>query len=238
MSRIGLSGMSGLPGLAEEQGNPVVSPGSQHRVRLLDRGQATRRSAVRPFTTRWWPAIAAAVAVAAVVAVVIGVTVPGGRSYGGDGRSPRGQTTGSGPSTADRLSLARNVQCQTPTPGAVSRAQLQAFHAVTAVSCVQDARSISGAGKWLVSIRRVATSGVPALQAALERPDAKPSHSFCPALAYLPMPLVLVDAAGHTLVPSPPLGSCHLPEQAYLRALDHVTWKPVSVHRIRRIGAS
>ena len=193
---------------------------------------------MKAFTTQWWSAIAVAVAVAAVVGVVVGVTLPGGTSYGGHGRSPAGQPTQPGAAPTDRLSLARNVQCQTSTPGAVSRAQLQAFHAVAAVSCVQETRNISGGGKWLVSVRRVATSGVSALQAALERPDAKPSHGFCPATAYLPMPLVLVDASGHTLAPSPPLGSCHLPQHAYFRALDQVTWKPVSMHRIRQISAS
>jgi hypothetical protein len=190
---------------------------------------------VKSFLTRWWSVIVAAVAVAVVVAVVVGVTLPGGTSYDGRGRSKAGQPPQAGAPSSDQLALARNVQCQTPAAGAVTREQLRAFHAVTAVSCVHDIRNIAGQGKWLVSVRRVATSGVAALQAALERPDAKPSHGFCPALAYLPMPLVLVDGSGRTLAPSPPLGSCHLPEQAYLRALDQVTWKPLSTERIRQI---
>lgn len=190
---------------------------------------------MKAFATRWWPAMAAALAVAVVLAVVASVTQSGGTSYS-RGRTAVGQPNQSGAPSARQVALARHVQCQTPTPGAVSTSQLQAFQAVTAVSCVQKTRSINGQGKWLVSVRRVATSGVAALQAALERPDAKPTRSFCPALAYLPMPLVLVDASGHTLVPSPPLGSCHLPQQAYLRALDHVTWQPVSVHKVRQIS--
>jgi hypothetical protein len=193
---------------------------------------------VKAFMSRWWSVVAAGVAVAAVVAVVVGVTLPRGTSHGGQSRSPAGQPPGSGAPPTGWMALARDVHCQTATPGAVSRARLQAFHAVTAVSCVQQVRTLSGQGKWLVSVRRVATSGVAALQAALERPDAKPTQGFCPALAYLPMPLVLVDGAGHTLAPSPPTGSCHLPQQAYLRALGQVTWHPVSVQRIRQVGTT
>jgi hypothetical protein len=136
----------------------------------------------------------------------------------------------------DLLSLTRQVKCRTPIPGAVSHDELAAFAAVTAVSCTSDTREIPGGGTWSVEVRRVATSGVPALQAAFERPDEPtPEGIACPAIAVVPQPLVLVDASGHTLVPSPPLDECHLPQQAFTTALDQVTWREVSVDKVQQV---
>lgn len=183
-------------------------------------------------------------AAATVVAVVLGVsrlTRPHeDLSIRGTG-TPTATATPTGTPTAtvpvdDLLSLTRQVKCRTPVPGAVSHDELAAFAAVTAVSCTSDTRELPGEGTWSVEVRRVATGGAPALQAAFERPDEPtPEGIACPAIAVVPQPLVLVDASGHTLVPSPPLDECHLPQQAFTTALDQVTWREVSVDKVQQV---
>jgi len=186
-------------------------------------------------------------ATATVVAVVLGVSRLTGphealpiRGTGTPTATATATATATPPAAVpagDLLSLTRQVKCRTPVPGAVSHDELAAFAAVTAVSCTSDTREIPGEGTWSVEVRRVATGGVPALQAALERPDEPtPEGIACPAIAVVPQPLVLVDAAGHTLVPSPPLDSCHLPQQAFTRALDQVTWREVSVDKVQQVA--
>lgn len=185
-------------------------------------------------------ATATAATVVAVVAVVLGVSLLTGPHDGlpirGTGKPTATATPTTTVSADDLLSLTRQVKCRTPVPGAVSHDELAAFAAVTAVSCTSDTREIPGQGTWAVDVRRVATSGIPALQTAFERPDEPtPEGIACPAIGVVPLRLVLVDASGHTLAPSPPLDSCHLPQQAFNQALDQVAWREISLHKVQQI---
>lgn len=183
--------------------------------------------------TSAWAVMATA---AAVVAVVLGASLltRTGDNAPRTAGHPTEPAAPSPTSTGDLLTLTRHVKCRTPVPGAVSHQDLTAFRAVTAVLCTRQVRDLPAAGPSTVEIRRVATAGVPALQTAFERPDEPPTDGVCPAIGVVPLPLVLVDASGRTLVPSPPVDSCHLPQRAFTDALEQVTWHDVSVHEIRQ----
>jgi len=175
---------------------------------------------------------------AAVVAVVLGAPVltrTGDNAPSRGTAHPTATTVPTPASTGDLLAITRHVECRTPVPGAVSHAELMAFEAVTAVLCTRAVRDLPDAGPALVEIRRVATAGLPALQTALERPDEPVTDGACPAIGVVPLPLVLVDASGRTLVPDPPVDSCHLPQPTFTDALEQVTWHDVSVHRVQQV---
>lgn len=191
-------------------------------------------------TTVGWTAATVATTAATVVAVLLGVSLLTGPRDGlpvrGTGKPTATATPTATLPAGALLSLTRHVKCRTAVRGAVSHDELAAFDAVTAVSCTNDTRDLPAQGTWTVDLRRVATAGVPALQAAFERPDERMAKGVaCPAIAFVPLRLVLVDAAGNTLAPSPPLDECLLPQRAFVQALDQVTWHEVSVHKIEQI---
>ncbi len=129
------------------------------------------------------------------------------------------------------VALTRHIDCP-PDPTAASE-QLVAFHPVAAVTCNQETRQLPGQGEWLVSVRRVATGGVSALQAAFELPNDSVSDGFCDLVGYLALPIILVDAAGHAIVPTMPHDGCGRPLAAFGVALGHVAWHEVEVRPIR-----
>src|SRR6266496_4847122 len=101
----------------------------------------------------------------AVAGTVVGVAVAltaascAGMQGSGQPRAPAG--------AANLVALTRHVVCpqeQVPVP----RPRLAAFHALTAVTCGEGERTFPGGGRWLVSVRSIATGGVPALQARSE----------------------------------------------------------------------
>ena len=51
-------------------------------------------------------------------------------------------------------------------------------------------------------------------------------------------PVALVDAAGHTLTPVPPVGPCGKPLQAFLQALQKVAWQDESAHKVKQLVTS
>ncbi len=168
----------------------------------------------------------------AVAGTVVGVAVAltaascAGMQGSGQPRAPAG--------AANLVALTRHVVCpqeQVPVP----RPRLAAFHALTAVTCGEGERTFPGGGRWLVSVRSIATGGVPALQAAFELPDQPRGSGFCTDELVAVQPLVLVDAAGHTLTPIPPVGPCGKPLQAFLQALHKVAWQDEAVRKVRQL---
>jgi hypothetical protein len=134
----------------------------------------------------------------------------------------------------DLVALTQRVSCSPPrTPG--SKAQLLAFHAVTAVRCGQETRQYPGQGEWLVSVRRIATTGVVALQAAYELPSQPLGGGPCLASLILVPPVVLVDAAGRAIAPEYPRDDCGQPLAAVLRALQTATWREVSAVKMQQL---
>lgn len=183
-----------------------------------------RRRAMR------WSVVASTLAVAAVVAGVVSVTATGG---GGNSRLATEPTQAPKPSH-DLVALTRHVTCpQRPTT--VPAGQLGAFHAVTVVTCGQEPRELPGEGQWLVDVRRVATDGVAALQAAFERPDEPATNGVCTLNLVAIPPLVLVNGTGRTLTPTAPVDGCHKPQQQFMAALRAVSWADVSIHKVRQI---
>jgi hypothetical protein len=138
------------------------------------------------------------------------------------------------PGATDPVALTRHVACpqrQAPVP----RERLAAFHAVTAVTCGEDVRTFPGDGQWQVSVRRVATGGVPALQAAFELPNEPSGKGPCTLELVVVPPVTLVDGRGDTLTPVPPTGRCNKPPDAFMQALHKVAWRDDSVRKVRQL---
>ena len=140
----------------------------------------------------------------------------------------------SGPAPSDLTALTRHVTCPT-APSRVPPARLAAFRSVTAITCGEDSRQLPGEGQWAVYVRKVATAGTPALQRAFELPEEPSGHGACTSNLIVVPPLVLVDAAGQTLAPTPPTGVCGKPLEAFLQALRHVSWREVAVRKVRQL---
>jgi hypothetical protein len=167
-----------------------------------------------------------------VLASIAAVVAAGGLLAGLlSGQTSRHATT-AGPLSSAVIALTRDVDCPLTYTAAV---QVDAFHAVAAITCYQETRELPGQGEWLVSVRRVATSGVPALQAALELPNQSTTDGGCDLVGIEVPPIVLVDAAGHAMQPTVPVDGCHQPLKAFWAAIDQVTWHEVEVRPIRSV---
>ena len=137
-------------------------------------------------------------------------------------------------SPSNLIELTRRVRCPTAASG-VTSARLSAFRPVTVVTCGDENRQLPGDGDWEVNVRKIATAGVAALQHAFELPNQPAGDGACTAnLIVVPL-LVLVDAAGHTLAPTPPTGVCGKPLDTFLEALHGVRWREVAVTKVRQL---
>jgi hypothetical protein len=116
-------------------------------------------------------------------------------------------------------------------------AQVADFGAVAVINCRQDARIYSGEGEWSVLLRQVATSGVAALVAALERPDepAASADTVCALPGYGPLSILLADGVGGYLHPRMPETSCGGPQHEVSDAMDDLEWRTVSVTRLEQV---
>lgn len=192
---------------------------------------AVARRVHRRRTARW-AVMASAATIAAVVAGVV-VAVTGTQGDGNGSRVATKPTLASKP-PGDLVALTRQVRCpQQPTTVTASR--LAAFHAVTVVTCGQEPRDLPGEGQWLVDVRRVATGGVAALQAAYGRPDERQAANACTDELITTWSLVLVDGEGRTLTPRAPVDGCHKPQRQFLAAVGAVSWQDVSVRKVRQV---
>jgi len=202
-------------------------------VRLLRRGP---RAAL----------VASALTAAVVLAVVVSAAALGGGSVRHVGSSSRGgpHSDASTQSLSGLVSLTRQVKC--PQPARVVTAEaLKAFRAVTAVTCGQDSRQLSRAGEWLVQVRRVAVAGISDLQSAYELPSeplgapppGSPSGTSvgCTLELVVTPPVILVDATGKALAPTAPTTGCGKPLPQVLRAIQAVSWREISVRRLRQV---
>lgn len=151
------------------------------------------------------------------------------------GTAPAGQAPAGHAAPGIAPALGRRVPCPAPPGRVVTREQLARFHAVAAVMCERDQRGFRGQGQWLVWVRRVATGGVAAVQAAYERPGEEQTAGSCPLVAFAAPPLLLVDARGNAVVPTVPRDRCRQPQRAVLAAVDHAQWRVVSVRKLRQL---
>jgi hypothetical protein len=98
-----------------------------------------------------------------------------------------------------------------------------------------DQRTIDRA-VWEVAVRRVAVGGVPALAAALRLPSRHARGDVaCTANLVLLPPTILVDRSGRFVAPRSPVDECRKPLAAVQRAVAAVTWRVVSVRKVRMV---
>ena len=120
--------------------------------------------------------------------------------------------------------------CPSGSPARATRPQLRAFRAVSALRCEFVERSYAD-GQWQVRVEQVTREGVTAFAASLDRPDAAPTSGACPAVAIGEPTIVLVDRAGHRLIPRFPRDECGQPRAGLADTLRHwrTAGRPVRV---------
>jgi hypothetical protein len=197
---------------------------------------------------RWQGAAAAALPAALLAASAAGCGSQPAPSAGG----LSGVNTGGPVRTLGHrvLTQARKIQCPAfvgalPTPGgpevAVGGGDATAdqtgqhlpsgFVAVAVVECVRSVVPVKGRGQWEAVVKRVATSGLGPLMAALRRPSSRlpnPDDVACP-MTEAPLPwFELVGKDGHVIQPAIPRASCGQPITAIVIALDKLPWLTLS----------
>lgn len=174
-------------------------------------------------------------AAAATAAVTIGSAAAAGAFGGGsqprvaDALPPR-PVTGTG-----LVHLAKGVPCAGRHPRPVGPKAVRRFHAVTAVSCVEQTRIYPGHGEWWVRVRRVAVTGVARLQRYFEQPNEPilPRGGFCDDVGHIVLVPTFVDERGDWVVPRVPLDGCGEPLSGYERITRAARWRVVSVRKER-----
>jgi hypothetical protein len=132
--------------------------------------------------------------------------------------------------------LTKGVPCLNGHQHLVGPDALGRFHAVTAVSCVEQFRVFPGQGQWEVSVRRVAVGNVGTLQRYFEQPDEPnvPKGGGCTLNLVGILVPVFVDDGGRWIVPRTPVDGCGHPlGYADGSAAPRIRWHVVSVRRIR-----
>ncbi len=184
--------------------------------------------------------IAAAVAaVAAVLVVVAGVLAVAdkGHSRPTAAHDPTGARRGAllGNSRLDQLAEHAPCHLTSRDSDLAGRQVVEQFAASAVIRCSSAERVYPGEGEWQVLIRQVSGSGLNRLLSALTRADQKSSAGqICSAIGYLPLTILLADRAGRFLHPRAPTTACGAPQPAVVRAIDHASWRTVSVSRIRQ----
>jgi hypothetical protein len=108
--------------------------------------------------------------------------------------------------------------------------QLRVFGAIAVVRCFDKEQTFPD-GEWTVLVREASQTGVNALVAALDKPDAKPTTGACPAILIGNPNLVLVNAAGDHLTPTFPLDDCGQP-QARIADIPS-NWRLISSDKVQ-----
>lgn len=185
-------------------------------------------------TSRIVAAVGAAVVVASIAVAVMGL-----RSSAHD-NARVGQAPAA--STLDLAALTANAPCPFDAgTKPATRSDLESFHAVAALSCNQSDRTFPGEGEWSVETRRATDDGIAALVSAFDQPNQSqppsdaPSNLACSLVGYGPM-LTLVDADGHSLVPSAPTDACGTPLQSVMQAVMRLQWQPVGTRRLNQVA--
>jgi hypothetical protein len=136
------------------------------------------------------------------------------------------------------VALTKNIPCLNGHQRLVGPDALRRFHAVTAVSCVEQLRVFPGHGQWEVSVRRVAVGSVAGLQRYFGQPDEPnlPKDGACTLNLVGVLVPVFVDGRGQWIVPRTPVDGCGHPlGYAYGSAAPRIRWHVVFVRKIRLI---
>lgn len=176
--------------------------------------------------------------VAAVLALSLALRHGSSTHHGTGPAAPTGSPSPTSETALDQYAIeAPCDQFRDPTNSnfGVDQSAIKAFGAVAAVNCAIANRNYPGDGQWEVLIRQVLPPGqLPGLIAALTQPNqTHHSAEACAAVAYLPLPVLLVNADGRYLHPRFPRNSCGQPLRgASYSDIDKLAWRTVSVTKI------
>lgn len=140
------------------------------------------------------------------------------------------------------LRFTKRIPCLNGNQRLGGPAAVRQFHAVTAIACTREFRTIPGKGQFVVYVRRVAVGDLDALEDYFEQPTVAkhPKGSDCSddeedADDTIRVP-VFVDATGRTLIPLIP-DVCGASDEDADDATggQHVRWHVVWMRRLRRV---
>lgn len=112
------------------------------------------------------------------------------------------------------------------------------FHAVAAVRCVTQDRTVPGDGKWQFSDAQRTDSGLDALLTALKLPSttAPPgSQIACAAVGIALPPFALVSVSGAIVDPVLPHDICGMPLHQVLDAINALPWRTETEQKVTQI---
>jgi hypothetical protein len=110
------------------------------------------------------------------------------------------------------------------------------FEPVRATRCVSSFEIVPGDGEWQIRADQEATAGMDALARALRLPSGVAAPGMaCPLIAYAPIVITVIDAAGRQLRPAIPHGGCSEPLPAVTDAIGGLTWSTLETTPVRRI---
>lgn len=140
------------------------------------------------------------------------------------------------PSLATDIRLTKHVPCSRTGPP-VGAATVARFHAVTALMCGYGTRRDQNGISWNIEIRKVATTGVAAVQRYFEQLSVTtPADGTCAAYSDGISAPAFVDGRGRWLVPETPTDACGhvLDGRDYVRRALRIHWRVVAVNRVSR----
>lgn len=133
--------------------------------------------------------------------------------------------------------LTQRAPCPPPNSAAqATRAELRAFHSAAAVTCSYTTRTYPGDGRWQVLVRKASSTDIAELAAVFDRPDQPLTACASSLVRYQTAPLVLVDDAGHYLIPRYPRDHCARPARGVTRAVQDHPWQTLSVRKSGRLA--
>ena len=123
-------------------------------------------------------------------------------------------------------------------PSNAPHAKLTAYFQPVAVErCVTGLQAIRGKGEWQTATLEKSTDNLAALVEVLLQPSARVQPGvFCPEFIVIPPQVVLISSTGKQLIPRLPLGACGTTDSRVLTTLASMSWQPVSVRLISKVG--
>jgi hypothetical protein len=128
------------------------------------------------------------------------------------------------------------VACVGWPTGGTSASLPVSFVPVSVERCENGAQTIPGKGLWTTATLQRSAGDLTGLINALRQPPVKHQPgTLCPAVAEIPVQVVLISASGQKLFPRLPTDGCGLISSPVLAALDALRWQPVSVRLIAQV---
>jgi hypothetical protein len=123
-------------------------------------------------------------------------------------------------------------------PSNAPHAKLTAFFQPVAVErCVTGVQTIRGKGEWETATLEKSTDNLAALVELLLQPSGHVQPGvFCPELEVIPPQVVLINSTGKQLIPRLPVGACGIADSRVLTTLASMSWQPLSVRLISKVG--